>query len=207
MNFDAPIEKELERGIRVLDSACGPGPWTLEMCNQYPNSVFYAVDVVSTYETMVNNAKYNNCKFICADVLKTLPFPDNHFDYIHQQLIVFGVQAHSWPNLLRELLRVLKPGGWIELNEAPPNDIVNIGPKFSVLNKCTIAKGFRTSISRELEGYLVNCGAINIETRPVVIPLQHGGNFGETWYVVELVMELLPKNMNMVHHYRYSSNN
>ena len=104
------------------------------MSDQHPRSTFYALDIEQKYEAnVVDSSKSNNC----TDVLKRLPFPDNYFDYIHQRLIVFGVQTHSWPSLLRELMRILKPGGWIELNEAPSNDIFDIGPKLASISKCS----------------------------------------------------------------------
>jgi hypothetical protein len=40
-NFQAPLEKQLEDGITVLGSGCGPAAWTFEMAEQFPNSKFH----------------------------------------------------------------------------------------------------------------------------------------------------------------------
>ena len=48
--------------------------------------------------------------FVCADA-ETLPFADNHFDLVFSN---FALQwCESLPALLQNLLRVLKPGGWL----------------------------------------------------------------------------------------------
>ncbi|KAJ3091649.1 hypothetical protein HK100_007130, partial [Physocladia obscura] len=52
---------------------------------------------------------------------------DNTFDYVHQRLMILGVPRTKVPDILRELVRVTKPGGWIELVEAD-GVFYNAGP-------------------------------------------------------------------------------
>lgn len=49
--------------------------------------------------------------------LKGLPFPDQQFDYVHQRLLVAAIPAANWPEVIHELVRVTRPGGWVELLE------------------------------------------------------------------------------------------
>ncbi|KAJ3081218.1 hypothetical protein HK100_009929, partial [Physocladia obscura] len=46
-----------------------------------------------------------------------LPYEDNTFDFVHQRYLVAGLQKTQFPAVIRELMRVTKPGGWIELVE------------------------------------------------------------------------------------------
>ncbi|KAI0100123.1 hypothetical protein GGR51DRAFT_575802 [Nemania sp. FL0031] len=46
-----------------------------------------------------------------------LPFPDNHFDFVHMQCLAGSVK--DWNALFREVWRVLRPNGWFESIECP----------------------------------------------------------------------------------------
>ncbi|CAG8825543.1 17236_t:CDS:2, partial [Gigaspora rosea] len=61
--------------------------------------------------------KPKNTEFIEANVLETLPFDNNTFDYIFQRILYVGIPGNNWPLVVNELVRVLKPGGYIELLE------------------------------------------------------------------------------------------
>ncbi|KAI8148999.1 S-adenosyl-L-methionine-dependent methyltransferase [Fennellomyces sp. T-0311] len=190
--FDSPIHGQLEKGINVLDSGCGPGVWILEMSAKYPQSTFYGVDIEPVYN---NTIKSSNCKFSVHNILEPMPFPDNYFDFIHQQFLTAGIPAKSWPSLLTEMLRILKPGGWIELTEFVIMDIINCGPKLAVLNKCFNDRGsedgIRFSLGRELEAYLMNAGVIDVTPRPMLFPMAHGGPDGQFW--CENVMQIFSR--------------
>jgi ubiquinone/menaquinone biosynthesis C-methylase UbiE len=135
-NYDAPITKMLEEGITVLDSGCGPAAWTLDMAVTFPKSKFHGVDISSVFP---DSMKPDNVEFLVGNVAQTLPYPDNTFDYIHQRLLMAGLTSEDWSNVgthykhndhpysnsffllhkkaLKELYRILKPGGYIELAE------------------------------------------------------------------------------------------
>ena len=44
-----------------------------------------------------------------------------------------------------------------------------------------LEKGIRYSVGRELEGHLIESGAINIDVKPMSFPLGHGGAIGDFW--------------------------
>ncbi|RCH89750.1 hypothetical protein CU097_001724, partial [Rhizopus azygosporus] len=44
-NYHAPIHNLLEKGIKVLDSGCGPATWCFDMAEAYPNSKFQGIDI------------------------------------------------------------------------------------------------------------------------------------------------------------------
>jgi hypothetical protein len=51
------------------------------------------------------------------DMLGRWPYEDNAFEYVHARFINPGIPLRFWPHVLSEMLRVTRPGGWIELVE------------------------------------------------------------------------------------------
>ncbi|CAG8456100.1 11423_t:CDS:2 [Dentiscutata heterogama] len=124
-NFFSPVEDLLNQdGTMVLDSGTGAGSWPLEMAVNYPKSKFIGIDI-SPVQSKEN--KPPNVEFIKANVLERLPFDDNTFDFIFQRFLTAGIPTDKWPSVINELVRILKPGGYLELAE---NDIhyISMGP-------------------------------------------------------------------------------
>ncbi|KAI8145326.1 S-adenosyl-L-methionine-dependent methyltransferase [Fennellomyces sp. T-0311] len=182
-NFDAPIQEQLEQGISVLDAGCGTGVWTVDMSKRYPQSTFEGIDISPTFAHV--KSKPGNCSFKTYDITQPFPFPDNHFDYVHQRFLIAGIPEKEWQTVVNNVMRVVKPGGYVELMETVIPDISNCGPKFGLLKDSvkegSLEKGIRLTLSRELEQYLINAGAINIRHRPIMFPLGEHGEIGEFW--------------------------
>ncbi|CAG8714795.1 27802_t:CDS:2, partial [Dentiscutata erythropus] len=123
-NFSSPIETTLTLGgIQVLDVACGSGLWAFEMASDYPLSEFTGVDIAPIFpsDVMPPNVTFKQC-----DILEGLPYSDCSFYYIH----VKDLFHHIPLKIIREQLfpvRILKPGGWIEIQDRDPN-MINAGP-------------------------------------------------------------------------------
>lgn len=67
--------------------------------------------------------KPKNCFFRSYDISHLpLPFPDNSVDYIFQRDLNWDMLSQAWDPLMAEYMRILKPGGWIELVEPVSND-------------------------------------------------------------------------------------
>ncbi|GCE30217.1 hypothetical protein KDA_57010 [Dictyobacter alpinus] len=99
----------------ILDVGCGTGRWVLEMGKEFPQAQVNGLDV--EIPLVAQEMQEANCAFVVGNVLKGLPFPDNTFDYVHQRFLASALPANEWPRVLKELMRVTKPGGWIELVE------------------------------------------------------------------------------------------
>ncbi|KAJ3102101.1 hypothetical protein HK100_004423, partial [Physocladia obscura] len=121
----SPAAKKLvsSAGVKVLDVGCANGFWLQCVAKANPLPEYHGVDIS---ESLIGAPPSENggIQLVFGNVLED---PDNTFDYVHQRLLVLGMPREKFPNALRELIRVTKPGGWIELVEA---DIVcyNAGP-------------------------------------------------------------------------------
>ncbi|KAI8391346.1 uncharacterized protein BYT42DRAFT_556542 [Radiomyces spectabilis] len=113
-NYLAPVSDVLRKGGRVLDVGCGPGSWTMEIAGEYPRSQIVGIDITQMFPRDIKPA---NCIFRQCNVLTGLPFEECTFDYVFMRFISKGVEVDQWGPLIAELVRVLKPGGWIELVE------------------------------------------------------------------------------------------
>ncbi|KAI8139215.1 S-adenosyl-L-methionine-dependent methyltransferase [Fennellomyces sp. T-0311] len=113
----------------VLDVGCGPGAWTMEMAFMYPKATFIGIDQDKFYP---QDIKPKNCHFRQYNIEDGLPFPDNSIDYIYQRDMNWGLSTDLWKASMREYMRVLKPGGWIELVEP------DLETQSSLPNECSM---------------------------------------------------------------------
>lgn len=112
--FNALLERPATRallpeldGKRVLDAGCGPGVTTRELHEAGADVV--GVDVSPR---MLGHARRRvGGRVVRADLGSPLPFPDDTFDGVHSSLAFHYVA--DWPALFAELVRVLRPGGWL----------------------------------------------------------------------------------------------
>ncbi|WP_376794137.1 class I SAM-dependent methyltransferase [Thermogemmatispora sp.] len=138
-HYLAPLSPESTRTI--LDVGTGTGIWAFEMQALFPHALIVGVDV--SLQSLPQPVP-PTCLFVRANVLEGLPFPDGQFTFTHQRLLVAAIPARSWPSVVRELVRVTRPGGWIELLEL--SDVIQpAGPATRRL------LDWFTGISRQLE--------------------------------------------------------
>ncbi|KAK5821373.1 S-adenosyl-L-methionine-dependent methyltransferase [Linnemannia elongata] len=163
--FDNKIHKD------VLDVGCGPGTWILEMSTEHTETNFTGIDISAVWPTEI---RPRNCRFQVVNVLQGLPFEDNTFDFVHQRFLIMGYPAKDWPFIIKELIRVTKPGGIIELTEIPIVSNAN-GPELTklleVLEQGCIARGLDTKAAKKLEGMLREGGIQEVKACHASIPV------------------------------------
>ncbi|SPQ19322.1 4acee606-11ed-4e3b-9179-24c98d045630 [Thermothielavioides terrestris] len=145
----APVAKRLARqsrmapgpdGVsrdraRILDLAGqGTCDWAWHAALQFPNTKIYTVTTKSIRQLSNSNIRGPpNHRQVAVKSLAKLPFGDDQFDLIsarelHAVLKLFGEHGiDEWDACLRECVRVLKPGGYLEFNLLDA-DIMNAGP-------------------------------------------------------------------------------
>lgn len=115
-----PIEKEvlkehgLRTGMRVADICCGCGDVPLLICRDFKPSYILGIDhseaAIAHARHLQSGFSIHNAEFQRGDAT-TLMINDNVFDFV---LCRLSLQIFSQPDLiLKELIRITKPGGRI----------------------------------------------------------------------------------------------
>ncbi|KAI8079776.1 S-adenosyl-L-methionine-dependent methyltransferase [Halteromyces radiatus] len=156
----------------VLDVGCGLGQWCMEMATTYPHSTFIGIDLLPSYP---KDIKPRNCHFRQVNVRHLpLPFQDHSIDFIFQRDLNWGLAQDEWHPLIMEYLRILKPGGWIELVEP------DLETKSSLEKECAmndkLLQGFRMRqqdpyAARKLPTILAVHGFRRVESHFQSLPL------------------------------------
>jgi SAM-dependent methyltransferase len=174
-NYLAP----LAHPALILDVGCGTGQWAFELCSQFPDAMVAGLDLEPS-----KPKQPANYRFVRGNVLSGLPFGDDRFDFVHQRLLQSGVPLASWSGVVNELVRVTRPGGWIELVEIE-NQVKSGGPATTRLLELLLelagSRGLDRSgvLFRQLDQYLRDGGLVEVHRRDVDVPLgEWGGRIG-----------------------------
>ncbi|CAG8635655.1 24520_t:CDS:2 [Gigaspora margarita] len=142
-NYSAPVEKLLLHGAKVLEIGTGGGFWLADMSKTFPMSIFLGLDISTTF--------HQTFDYVFQQSISSSKFRDNQLD-IH----------------LREIFRVVKPGGWIEIF-GTPTEIINAGPAskefIKLVRKCYQFNGLDPSI---VHAYPNKLRSLNIKKVQVV---------------------------------------
>ena len=132
-----PVAIDTESEIRVLDLACGPGGWVLNVAYDYPKAEVYGVDISTGFvryaKAQALARRLDNAYFDVMNILKPLDFDANTFDVVNARLLYFLMPTHAWPDLLKECRRILRPGGLLCLTECETG--ISNGPFCEQLNR------------------------------------------------------------------------
>lgn len=151
----APVHKRLARlslapgavvgpkRLRILDlggqSTCD---WAWHAALQYPNAKVYTVTTKAIRQLSNSNIRGPpNHRQVAVTSLGRLPFADAQFDLVSARelhgilksstpVAAAGDDQHAedqWDACLREIMRVLKPGGYVDFN-VMDSEVVNAGP-------------------------------------------------------------------------------
>ena len=95
----------------VLDVGCGTGEIEARLARKYPQAKFTGIDLEATHldRARAKNAEFGDrVRFQTGDAL-SIPFPDSSFDLVVCRHVLQAVP--DAPQVLREIRRVLRPGG------------------------------------------------------------------------------------------------
>jgi ubiquinone/menaquinone biosynthesis C-methylase UbiE len=179
-NFAAPIQ----RPMSILDVGSGTGRWATEMARLFPDANVIGTDNVAPAPDTTpsdDGARPDNFAFIQGNILEGLPFADGAFDYTHMRLLLFAIPEARWPDVARELVRVTRPGGWIELVETGPQR--NGGPAMDqVVNwitQASLKRGINPLLGPSIGGFLGQAGVPQVAAREIALPVgAYGGRVG-----------------------------
>lgn len=174
-NYLAPV------GVmeQVLDVGTGTGRWGIELCWEHPEAVVVGLDLVRGPSE--HPAGYQHVR---GDVLQGLPFLDCSFDLVHQRFLSSGIAVVDWPRAVSELVRVTRPGGWVELTE-PMVKPRRLGPATRQLGDlllrqvASLGLDATNAVFRSLHRYLKRVGLELVERQEFSLPIgEWGGRVG-----------------------------
>lgn len=171
-----------ESRIRILDlggqATCD---WAWHCAAEYPHAKVYTVTTKALRQLSNSNIRGpSNHRQVAVEKLTRLPFKDGHFDLVSAREIYTILKENGesgedeWDVCLKECMRVLKPGGYLEF-AVMDSDIVNAGP-------LGLAKSVEFGFSLKTRGYdpvptkafvsrLRNAGFANIKRAWVFLPM------------------------------------
>lgn len=179
-NYAAPIQKPMS----ILDVGSGTGRWATEMARLFPNANVIGADIAAPNPEAAQPdeaGRPDNFAFVKGNVLEGLPFPDDSFDFTHMRLLLFAIPETRWPDVARELVRVTRPGGWIEMVETGPQQ--NGGPAMDQIvqwvTQASLRRGVNPLVGPRVGDYLRAAGAANVMNRDIALPVgAYGGRIG-----------------------------
>jgi SAM-dependent methyltransferase len=169
----------VDGAIAILDLGCGTGQWAFELCKEVPAALVVGLDLVPSKPNPPEN--YG---FVRASVLQSLPFGAGSFDLVHQRFMSTAVPVSSWADGLGEVVRVTRPGGWVELGE-PAGRFEPAGPATAAVRD--MFRAFGASLGLDMDGVLFDslddglrrAGLVEVQRRNIDLPIgEWGGRIG-----------------------------
>lgn len=103
----------ISRGARFLDVGCGTGRWV----RRYAKLGFAPIGVDATFGMLRIARAHHTSAPLTVGLADSLPFSDAVFDALSDITVVQHIPYELQPNALREMVRVLRPGGRMILFE------------------------------------------------------------------------------------------
>lgn len=169
----------------VLDVACGPGGWALDVAYAYKHMEVIGVDLSEKMIDYANSRKWPNASFRIMDIRQPLDFPDNMFDFVNARLLLTFMPKEAWPQLLRECMRITRPGGFVRLTESEA--AISNSPAFEKIQVMTAHSlyltgrtfspiGSQIGITPMLGSFLRNAGYQNVKHTAFAIDFSADGD-------------------------------
>ena len=176
-NSLAPIGIDIKT---ILDVATGTGRWAHEMARAFPAARVVGLDMEAP--TQPTSIPPSNYEFVQRNLFAGLPFFDQSFDLVHMRFLVLVLPAKQWPFVVSELVRVTRPGGFVELVEGGGN-FSPTGPATRQLQQwwdvASQTHGISVSLMAHLPLMLQQAGLHAIEHKTFRTPVgRWGGHVG-----------------------------
>ncbi len=105
----------------VLDLGCGTGEWIFDLARRYPKLRIYGMDsneqALHQAKVRRNTSSLRQVELRHMDLLQGLSIPDAFVNFVHMRNFSRYIKPQLWPAMIRECVRVLKPEGWLTIEE------------------------------------------------------------------------------------------
>ncbi|CAG8525966.1 11337_t:CDS:2 [Ambispora gerdemannii] len=153
----------------ILKQSCGVGTWMFDNASDFNKAKFLGIDI----KQILPSEKPLNVRFQIADVLQRLPFDDNCFDFVYVQFVtLWFTEQQLIENILPECVRVLKPGGWIEISDSDVHLYMKVAQQLKKRN-------FNPFVGNRLEFFLQTTGKVQkIQKKELELSLSNLNMYG-----------------------------
>jgi len=200
-----PENLDLSNVSRILDIGCGPGGWVLDVAFEYPQKEVVGIDIS---QQMIEYARaharaqgLDNVSFQGMNVLEKLAFPDASFDLVNARFINPFMLKESWPVLMKEVSRILRPGGTLLLTDTEWS--ISNSPAFetlgAIITRSAVISGRSFSpdgrhfcITPMLGRFLRDAGFVDIQKKAHALEFSAGTEeYGETYQDLMIAFQLV----------------
>ncbi len=113
---------DVEPGSTFLDLACGIGNYSIAMAkNMKGKGVIYSIDLwresIESLDQEIETKGIKNIKPMVADIREKLPFEENSVDACLLATVLHDLSKNDQKAILKEIARVVKPGGMVNILE------------------------------------------------------------------------------------------
>ncbi|KAF9030330.1 hypothetical protein BDZ89DRAFT_1013821 [Hymenopellis radicata] len=122
----------LKNDLHVLDSGTGTGIWIIDACSEAPGANFIGIDI---QDRLFPAVTLKNASFSVHSVVDLPSDWSNQFDLVNQRLLIAALGEEQWKIALREVHRVLVPGGYVQFIEGVYPWLDNMGPASEACHK------------------------------------------------------------------------
>ncbi|KAF5392908.1 hypothetical protein D9757_001061 [Collybiopsis confluens] len=160
---------KLKSGDQVLESAAGTGIWTLEFLEETrKDGVTLNIQCIDISDKQFPKEHPPEIHFSLQSVTDLPSKWNERFSYAHQRLLVLALDKSLWRKAARELFRVLKPGGWLELVEIELQSYqLCFGPCSSKVQSLVLKmypeKGVLIDLAQHLPSILEESGFVDVQ--------------------------------------------
>jgi ubiquinone/menaquinone biosynthesis C-methylase UbiE len=205
----------------VLDVACGPGGWLVNVAQTYPTiEKLVGVDIsqqMTKYARTQAESNHVNdrVEFYVMDALQKLDFPADSFDLVNLRFGLSFLRTWDWPKLLGRLLWVTRPGGVIRLTESEVITQSNSSALTCLCKELQYAffraghffENENTGLTDHLSRLLNQYGCQSVQTKTYVIEYRAGTTEGKACYedmklIFQTLQPFIQKWGNAPHNYK-----
>jgi ubiquinone/menaquinone biosynthesis C-methylase UbiE len=196
-----PEDCDSRKITHVLDVACGPGGWAIDVALAYRHMHVVGIDISSTVvaaaqEYAQGDGVSSRVSFRIMDAREPLAFPDNTFDFVNARFMQSCLLREQWPAFIQECARVMRPGGIVRLTEfeVGTTNSLAVGQALFLFGKALYAAGLGFSpsgigvgITPMLTKFLSDAGIMALRSQAFALDAgSHGSEAAKGW--VELLM-------------------
>jgi len=170
----APIDLSLPK-LKFLDSATADGHWLYELrtqCTPQKMNKYVGIDLNPKFLPLSHPSDF---QFYTHNFGEAWPEAEHStFDLVHQRLSLPGAAPYPLSQAVRNLFKLVKPGGWIQLVEAE-QIAPDSGPVFleflDLVRDVFVATGAGWNYAQQMKGWLEAEGAVDIGEKYVDMAL------------------------------------